>query len=365
MNNVKITILVMKFPPKWLGGTEQASYNLANYLKNYHNINIITTLDEGIIQNDINGFAVCRVHKSEIRYFGMILYWIKIFFIIKKIKPGIIHVQGLYMAIPAVLAKIILNVPYIISGRGSDVYNSWPYKTIISKLGMQHAKISIALTQNMKNEMQKISNKKIIVVPNGIDTKIFNNTKYNSRKKLFLDIKMKIILFVGRLEPIKGLKYLIKAIDILKFKETNLKLLIIGDGTELQELKVLIKNLKLERYVIFLGKIPNELIPVYMAASDIFVLPSISEGFPVVILEAMATGLPIVTTKIRGLEEIVVNGVNGFLVEPKNHIQLSKKITILLNDEKLSKKISKTNKERSKFYDWQNVSHTLENLYNL
>lgn len=360
---MKTVILVRYFPPKWLAGTELASYNIAKYMGKNHEVNVITSQDVGIPnQSNMGEFDVYRISLSKMRFLGLLLYWFKIFLTIKRLKPEVIQVQGLCMALPAVLAKKILNIPYIVSGRGSDVYVSWPFKEMISKLGLRNATISMALTENMKKEMQKIYDSQIEVIPNGIDTKRFNLNKYESREKLGLNHNQKIVLFVGRLERVKGVKYLIKAINNLS--REDLKLIIVGDGRESHSLKLLVKKMDLTEKIMFMGKIPNEKIPEYMVAADVFVLPSLSEGFPVVLLEAMAAGIPIISTKIRGLTEIVENNANGFLVNPKNPEEIADKINIILTNENLAKKISKTNKQRSMFYDWKNIVGTLEKLYN-
>jgi len=362
---MKITILVQRFPPKWLAGTELAAYNIAKFLsKKNHDVTVITELDPGCeTQSTIEGFKVYRVKRPNIRFFGFLIFWFKIFWNIKEIKPEIIHVQGIYFSIPAFLAKKLLNIPYVVSGQGSDVYNDWPFKKLISKFGLNNSKLSIALTQHMKKEMQKICKKRIEVVPNGINNEDFNLNKYEARKKLGISQDQKIIIFVGRLEPVKGLKYLMESMAILKSSEKNLKLLVVGDGIECQKLKLLVKTLKLEETVVFIGKIINAKIPEYLSASDIFVLPSLSEGFPVVLLEAMSSGLPIIATKVKGLGEIIEEGTNGFLVTPKNSEELADKISLLVNNETLIENIFISNKNKSNFYDWKNIVEILLTNY--
>ena len=100
-----------------------------------------------------------------------------------------------------------------------------------------------------------------------------------------------------------------------------------------------------------------------MAASDVFVLPSLSEGFPVVILEAMACGLPIVATNVGGIPYVVNEEENGFLVMPKNSEQIAEKILFLLENKNVSEEISKKNKEMIKKYDLNNIIQELEKVY--
>ena len=100
-----------------------------------------------------------------------------------------------------------------------------------------------------------------------------------------------------------------------------------------------------------------------MANSDIFVLPSLSEGFPLVILEAMASGLPIIATKVGGLPSIIHENENGFIIETKNPEQIAEKTIMLLDNKKLRNHISKNNKLKSEFYDWTFIVDQLEDIY--
>ena len=122
-------------------------------------------------------------------------------------------------------------------------------------------------------------------------------------------------------------------------------------------------KLDIERYITFIGEVSNEQVPKYMATSDIFVLPSLSEGFPNVCLEAMASGLPVIATKVGGLVEIIRDGQNGFLVNPETPREIAEKISLLLEDDELRERISSNNMEMVKDYSWQVVVRRLEKVY--
>jgi glycosyltransferase involved in cell wall biosynthesis len=217
----------------------------------------------------------------------------------------------------------------------------------------------LALTEDMKREMQKIYDRDIFVIPNGINLERFKNlSKGDIRSK-----GEKTILFVGTLRPVKGLTYLIEAMKITRDKNKDIQLMLVGSGEERVHLEVLIKKLKLKKCVNFIGKVPNEEVPEYMFASDVFVLPSLSEGFPNVVLEAMASGLPIVATNVGGLSEIIKDGENGFVVEPKSPKQIAEMVLMLLEDDELRERISKNNKKRVKDYSLESVVARLEEIY--
>lgn len=363
---MKIAILVPLFPPKWLGGTEIATWNIAKHLATRgHEVHVITSLDEGLPQESIeDGFHIHRIPRQKVKFLGIILFWVRIFWLLKKIKPDIVHAQSIPVGIPGVLARKILRRPCVVWGRGSEIYLPWRFKEVISKLALRNADAVIALTEDMKREIRKICDKDIYVIPNGVDLERFENlSRENIRRKLEITNEQKIVIFAGTLRPIKGVKYLIQAMNIIRQKNTKASLMLIGDGEERQSLEELVKESNLGDCVTFVGQVPNEEVLEYMAASDVFALPSLSEGFPIVSLEAMASGLPIVATKVGGLPEIIKDGENGFLVEPRNPGQIAERALLLLNNDKLRQRISGNNKEKVKEFSWENVVCRLEGLY--
>lgn len=363
---MRIAILVQAFPPRHLAGMEIATYNIAKHLvRRGHEVHVITSLDEGLSRESMeDGFYVHRITLPKVRFLRIILFWIKVLMALKKIKPDIVHAQSIGVGTSGFLVKSFLKKPYVVWGRGSDVYRSWMFKKPISKLVLKNADAVIALTEDMKKEIEMICNKNVFVIPNGIDIKRFKNlSKENIRKRLKITNDEKIIIFVGRLEDIKGVKYLIEAMKSIKQKDKNIKLMLVGDGEDRGKLERLVKELDLEENVIFIGKVPNEKVPEYMVVSDVFVLPSLSESFGIVNLEAMASGLPIVATKVGGLPEIIKDGENGFLVEPKNTKEITEKVLLLLEDIELNKRIAEKNKEEVKKYSWGNVAEKLEEVY--
>ncbi len=223
----------------------------------------------------------------------------------------------------------------------------------------------IALTEDMKIEIEKIYSRHIDVVPNGIDLEVFEGLprKEAIRQRLRFNNNDKVILFVGTLRPVKGVKYLIQAMNVIAQKEPKTRLMLVGNGEERDYLRGLVKELKLERYVTLVGKVPNEKVPEYMVASDVFVLPSLSEGFPLTILEAMASGLPIVASKVGGLPEIVEDGQNGFLVEPRKPGQIAEKVLLLLKNEGLRQRMIVNNRKKVQQYSSDNTVGRLEAIY--
>lgn len=176
---------------------------------------------------------------------------------------------------------------------------------------------------------------KVTVIYNAVDETMFTpKLKALCRQELGLPRDAKIILFVGNLIPRKGVEYLIRALPIILTKIPNALLVVVGDGSQRGELEQLVDELDLRSNVIFTGRIPTERLCLYYGAADVFVLPSLHEGHPMVLLEAMASGLPVIATKVSGSIETVVHGVNGYLVEPRDIYQLAEAVIKVLTDEK-------------------------------
>jgi glycosyltransferase involved in cell wall biosynthesis len=147
------------------------------------------------------------------------------------------------------------------------------------------------------------------------------------------------LLYVGNLYRLKGVEYLIKAVKIVKQKH-NIQLDIVGDGNDEERLKEMVDNEELTPCVNFLGHIPHSqaLIRLYRS-SDIFVLPSLTEGVPSVVLEAMTLGLPVIATSVGSVPYIISHEENGLLVSPRNPDEIADNITRLIENPSLREKI--------------------------
>jgi N-acetyl-alpha-D-glucosaminyl L-malate synthase BshA len=363
---MKIVILSHGFPPYHLGGTELATYDLTKNLARIgHEVHVITRMDSGLPKNNFEeGFYVHRISWRKIRFLGGLLFLIMSLRCLKKIKPDIIHTQSISEGLPAIIFKRVLNTPSVIWAQGSDVYQTKFLDKILLDIVTKNADAVIALTEDMREKLKKIYNGDIFVIPNGVDLKRF---KYLSRKEIRNNLNItddeRIILFVGNLRPVKGVKYLIQAMKLINDKNRYVRLFVVGAGPERDYLENLTKELDLKKYINFVGRVSSFKIPEYMIASDLFVLPSLSEGLPLVILEAMASGLPIIASKIGGLPEIVRDKENGFIIEPQQVEKISENILLLLENDNLREQISKNNKDKVKEFDWEAIAVKLEKIY--
>jgi len=357
---MKIAILINLFTPKWLAGTEIATYYLAEQLaKKGHEIHVITSYDEGLpIFQKGNGFCVHRLAWPKIRIIGILSFWMKILFKIYTIKPDIVHSQDLSMGIPAYVVKIILKKPYVVWGRGSDVYLPGLFMRICNGSILRNADAILALTEDMRKKMTEMTSREIYVLPNGIKLEQFPDISLNMRKKEGI----KNILFVGSLYPIKGVQYLIMAMKIVHNKMPETRLILVGDGEDRERLEALSIQLDIKKNVQFVGKVPHEKVQSYMHQADVFVLPSLSEGLPNVILEAMACGLPVVATRVGGVPDIIQDRVHGYLVESENADDIARKLIMILNNNSIASEFSLYNRKTVKKYEYENIIIQFENI---
>jgi len=220
--------------------------------------------------------------------------------------------------------------------------------------------------------LNKKIRKKIKIIKTGVDIQRFSATNDGAilRKKYGFTANDKIVLFVGSLSiynRYKGVDYLIRALHEIRSVNNSVKLLIVGEGKLVSELKELAKELKLEKEVIFATSVSDEELPYCYAMCDVFALPSISgpESFGIVLLEAMASGKPVIASGLPGVNDVVKDGITGYLVEPKNVKQLSQRILKIIKDVKLGKKFGR-NSQRViiEEYQWANIVEEFEELYN-
>jgi teichuronic acid biosynthesis glycosyltransferase TuaC len=228
-----------------------------------------------------------------------------------------------------------LKIPIVLSAHGCDI-NHYPKlfmrKTpIVRALAKANGISVVSSAQKTVVEKMGIVSAKIQVVRNGVDFKLFKlRDKIACRKKYGLEPDMKMILFVGQIIEVKGIEFLIEAFSSIAPINPEYKLFLIGQGHLRQKYEEVILARGLSHSLLFKGEISREEIPYWFGASDALCLPSIREGCPTVILEALACGKPIVASKVGGIPELI-NDKNGILVEARDPKALAAALTLALN----------------------------------
>lgn len=183
-----------------------------------------------------------------------------------------------------------------------------------------------------------VNKSKIVVIYNSFEPPELKITKSEARKKLGLSGS--IAVSVGRLVPWKGFAALIESVATVKKYIPDFKLYIIGSGPDLESLRLKVQSLKLEDCVYLTGGLPQNDVLTYFAATDVFILNTAYEGFSHTLIEAMAMGVPVITTLVGGNTEIVRNGENGILVLYNNILEISEAIRKVLIDLLLCERLS-------------------------
>lgn len=335
-------------------------------------VHIVTQHNHGIPYEEVmEGICVHRfkwlepeefkalVHfKGLMDYFRLITYLISLFFnlivTIRKYDIDIIHAHSVVpTGFIAVIVAKIMKKPVFITVHGMDVTNfeDSPFFKMLIKFSLNRCNKALAVSEDLARKMRLLSNQNnIIVLRNAVDLNRFKPLKNeNLRKHYKIKGENTLVLFVGYLDTFKGIFELVDAFYEVNKENKNAMLMMVGEGPKENELKKKVSNLGLERSVIFMGNLKPKEIHHYYQAADIFVLPSHTEGLPLVIIEAMACGLPVVATNVGGIPELITEGFNGFLIPPKNKEKLIKTLTILINDKKLRKKISKKSVEKIEY----------------
>lgn len=225
----------------------------------------------------------------------------------------------------------------------------------------------ICVSEEIANDLKGIGvpENKLVIISSGIYLSEFKKVDSNKIADLRDKYSKPIIISIGVLRPAKGFKYLIEAFKKIKEKFSKASLLIIGDGSNRIELEKQAKDIG---EIHFLGRQDNDRVIEYLKVADVFVLASIfmkedREGTPNTIMEAMAAGLPVVTTKVGGSPYLIRDGVNGFLVNPGNSSELAEVIANLVSDREISQKMSMRNLEDIKQKDWSIIAKKITDVY--
>lgn len=238
------------------------------------------------------------------------------------------------------------GVPFIVTARGHDIYD-YPFRDEEWKHKIEYvlnaADYIISVSNSNLECIKKLDVKAPVkVLPNGFNSDLFYPRDSNKCKKtLNLPFDKKIILTAGNLFEVKGHKHLIEAMQKVVKHRKDVLCIIIGSGNLKSEFAKQIKKTGLENYVKLAGEKQHNEIPTWMNACNVFVLPSLNEGNPNVMFEALGCGKPFVGTKVGGVPDIINSEEYGLLVEPANPKALAEKILIALDKDWDYEKIRK------------------------
>lgn len=269
----------------------------------------------------------------------LISFLFKAYEIIIKRKIDIIHAHWwIPSGMVAFSLSALTNKPYIVTTHGTDItlLNNNSLLRILAKLTFKKSSYITSVASPHKSILSNqigIDESKVDVLPMPVDPLLF----YPQETK---KPEGNIILSIGRLVKAKGFEYLIDAVNLLKFKGKRFHLMIIGDGPDKQLLQNKIKEHGLNNNIEIIPSMPRYKLNKFYNLCDIFVLPSLSEGVSVAVLEALACKNAVITTPVGGMCDIVIDNQTGLIVPQKNTSALANAIEKLLNDRKLALRLA-------------------------
>lgn len=356
MNAYPILLIVEDFN---IGGLERIVESIYNNLDSNRYRPVIWSIAAG------GELANRLIQKGEhIRILNIQTYFnpmnmIKLAYLIRKGQYRIVHTHGYFAGVIGRVSAFLARTPIIIAhvhttGQHLSPRNLW----IDNKLSLISDCI-ICCSRSVKEfvvKCEKVKVEKVKVVYNGVVTPKCDplDLEKNAAKNHRIQIVIVASLVIN-----KGHKYLIEAISKLLQKDRDVNLVIVGDGPQRESLKNYAKKLNISRNIQFEGVIHN--VHDVLKKSDIFVLPSINrEGLGISIIEAMSLGLPVIGSNIGGIPELIEDGVNGFIVPPRDSNALAEKLEVLIQDKDMRYRMGK--KARQCFENGFNVVKMIRSI---
>ncbi|UMQ43807.1 glycosyltransferase family 4 protein [Chryseobacterium sp. Y16C] len=333
---------------------EKHIYFLTKYQNESQQVSVFFNQGDKISLNDKKILPVVRLDKIKPSFIGIFAFYMSIIFslLLYRKKFDVIHIHGDWSSLLfAKIIKRLTNAKIIAYTNHGLITNSLQHRIL---LPFTLKGIDLIFTTGYESAAKlrlAVRNQEVIVQPSGINSIFFDSPEKNIENEIFT------VITVANLLPIKNISLIINIASQLP----DIKFMIIGEGPEKESLQNKINHFKLTNIELCGFKAANEIKKLYNL-SDCFLMTSLGEGTPTSILEALACGLPIVSSNAGGLNRVLENGKNGFIIEGyliTDYINAIKKIQ---NDKILRLKIKEENKTLARNYCWNNVEHNITNL---
>ena len=331
---MKICIVSSWLPSRKRPNFAPFVYNFAENLARFGlDVSLVSPLEDG--EESVTSENLMTIYRVNSRF--------AIFSILRlmgKIKPDIIHVHAPnFFSCSAIPVAKLKRIPIIATVHRAEVDRVGSPIFFVRKHALTRFNRIVAVSNHTKSLAINagVEASKITVIYNSCDERFFffGKDKDSVRRKHNFRTDDKIILFVGNLIKRKGVSFLLESLNLLRGTIPEFLAIIVGQGEELENLKSMVSRYALNSHVKFYGRVSKTELSELCTAADVFVLPSTSEGHSVALLEAMASGLPIVASDIEGNRESVQDGVNGLLFKTASTEKLAEKLAIVLTDQNL------------------------------
>ncbi|MGB9735985.1 MAG: glycosyltransferase [bacterium] len=338
-NTKKIKILYLTTSSK-IGGSEQVILAIMeNINRDQFDIEVCTLGPRGALHEELDKLKVKNYSLDIVKknWMHIPIGFYKLYKLLKKENYEILNTWLFHASVAGIFINKFVKIPCVVESRQyADLMYKYNLKIrqTLDRIASHEVDHIIACSDGVKKVLmnyERVEPWKITVIYNGTEINKFKPRNIEQRQQIKEKLKVgdKIVLtFTAHLRPAKGHQYLLEAISKIKNQYPNIVLFLIGDGILMNELTTITKQLDIENNVRFWGYRAD--IPNFLSATDIYVHPSVEEGFGIAIIEAMAAGLPVIATNVGGIPEIITNGVNGILVPPENPQALADAIVELI-----------------------------------
>lgn len=282
---------------------------------------------------------------------------------LRELRPHVLHTHNPTPHLRGAIAAVLARIPVLVHTKHGRNYTDQPRTLLANRLASCLTDRVVPVSDDAADvaaRLERVSPEKIHVIRNGVDVAAFSSGRGQGQGQATQGAFTAIQ--VGRLNFIKDQRSLLRAARIVVDAEPRFRLDLIGDGPDRAHLQSLCDELRLREHVQFLGFRDN--VRELLAAATVFVLPSISEGISLTLLEAMAAGLPVVATKVGGNQEVVVANETGLLVPAESPRELAKGILRIIQDPDLARRLGNAGRKRvESCFDIRVVVGQYESLY--
>ena len=277
---------------------------------------------------------------------------------VEKFRPDLVHVHEPFVPGPSMFAALSSYVPVVATFHAyADRSRLLSLAAPVLRRIWRRTAIRIAVSQAAADFVSgPMGERGMRIVPNGADVEMFASAQPAALPE------GRRILFVNRLDPRKGFRVMVEAFRTLAAERPDVVLVVAGDGSERVALRAL--PIEIRSRVVMLGNVPHDELPPYHAASEVFCGPATGrESFGIVLVEAMAAGLPVIASDIPGYREVVRDDVEGLLVPPRDPVALAGALGRVLDDADLAKRLGEAGCQRAQRYSWDTVAAEIEAIY--
>ena len=377
---MRILMFNYEFPPVGGGGGRVTYFLGKHFVEAGHDVRLITSRYLDLPKKEvIEGFCVhrvptmrkskdtCGVHEMLTYTISSAIYGFKC---VRSFNPEIIQV---FFGIPsgggAYLLRKLYGIPYIVFLGGRDIPRRNPdppyYRLLYGLLAPAiksiwgNAAAVIACSDGLRElALQTEPHINIHSIPDGLDVTRFSPLPRDTHRECVR------ILTVGRLIPRKDFQLLIRAVpQLIQYTTRDFEVEIVGDGPCRSNLVKLAKELGVFHKVRFTGSVPYSKLPEKYQSADIFVLCSLAEGMPLALLEAMGSGLPVVGSRVQGVEDVVNVGTNGYLFAAGDVNALATNLISLINDDEQRSQMGNASVMQAQRYDWKYIAASYLEIY--